>query len=151
MCVFFFERPFQLWLLEHGKKLLQLSKMLSILIGCVTQCALLLKKNLFLKSEHKGQTWVCDLRFQWSFGKIHTFCLWGSLSEPVYTCCYLLEVNQTTRSPDSLLVRAPGSWSKSCEFESRQELWGEFSSPELTICADSHSVSVPLLCYYSGT
>ena len=28
---------------------------------------------------------------------------------------------------------------------------GEFSSPELTLCADSCSVSVPPLCYHSGT
>ena len=28
---------------------------------------------------------------------------------------------------------------------------GEFSSPELTLCADSHSVSVPPPCYRSGT
>ena len=27
---------------------------------------------------------------------------------------------------------------------------GEFSSPELTLCADSYSVSVPPLCYRSG-
>ena len=27
---------------------------------------------------------------------------------------------------DSLLVRAPDSWSKRCEFESRQELWENF-------------------------
>ena len=28
---------------------------------------------------------------------------------------------------------------------------GEFSSPELTLCADSHSVSVPPPCYRCGT
>ena len=28
---------------------------------------------------------------------------------------------------------------------------GEFSSPESTLCADSYSVSVPPLCYCSGT
>ena len=28
---------------------------------------------------------------------------------------------------------------------------GEFSSPELTVCADSYSVSVPPQCYRSGT
>ena len=28
---------------------------------------------------------------------------------------------------------------------------GEFSSPELTLCADSYSVSVPPPCYRSGT
>ena len=28
---------------------------------------------------------------------------------------------------------------------------GEFSSPELTLCADSYSVSVPPPCYHSGT
>ena len=28
---------------------------------------------------------------------------------------------------------------------------GEFSSPELTLCADSFSVSVPPPCYRSGT
>ena len=28
---------------------------------------------------------------------------------------------------------------------------GEFSSPELTLCADSYPVSVPLPCYRSGT
>ena len=28
---------------------------------------------------------------------------------------------------------------------------GEFSSPELTLCDDSYSVSVPLPCYRSGT
>ena len=28
---------------------------------------------------------------------------------------------------------------------------GEFSSPELTLCADSYSVSIPLPCYHSGT
>ena len=28
---------------------------------------------------------------------------------------------------------------------------GEFSSPELTFCADSYSVSVPPACYRSGT
>ena len=27
---------------------------------------------------------------------------------------------------------------------------GEFSSPELTLCADSYSVSIPPLCYHSG-
>ena len=27
---------------------------------------------------------------------------------------------------------------------------GEFSSPELTLCADSYSVSVPPSCYCSG-
>ena len=27
---------------------------------------------------------------------------------------------------------------------------GEFSSPELTLCADSSSVSIPPLCYHSG-
>ena len=28
---------------------------------------------------------------------------------------------------------------------------GKFSSPELTLCADSYSVSVPPPCYSSGT
>ena len=28
---------------------------------------------------------------------------------------------------------------------------GKFSSPELTLCADSYSVFVPPLCYRSGT
>ena len=46
-------------------------------------------------------------------------------------------------SQDSMVVRAPDSWSKGCEFEPWQELREEFSSPELTSCADSHSVSVP--------
>ena len=51
-------------------------------------------------------------------------------------------------SRDSLLVRAPESSSKGCEFESRQERWKNFlrqtplcvltlSSPESTLCADS--------------
>ena len=31
------------------------------------------------------------------------------------------------------------------------EAAGEFSSPELTLCADSYSVSVPPLYYRSGT
>ena len=30
------------------------------------------------------------------------------------------------------------------------EVVGEFSSPELTFCADSYSVSVPPVCYRSG-
>ena len=29
--------------------------------------------------------------------------------------------------------------------------WGEFSSPELTVCPDSYSVSVPSPRYQSGT
>ena len=41
---------------------------------------------------------------------------------------------------DSLLVTAPVSWSKGCEFETRQE---RRSSPELTLWTDSYSVSVP--------
>ena len=28
---------------------------------------------------------------------------------------------------------------------------GEFSSPELTLCADTYSVTVSPLCYHSGT
>ena len=46
-------------------------------------------------------------------------------------------------SRDGLLVRAPDSWPNGCEFESRQEQRENFSSPELTLCADSYSVSVP--------
>ena len=58
---------------------------------------------------------------------------------------------------DSLLERAPDSLSKGSEFESRQEPGGgdaeggRFSSLELTLCADSYSVSVPSPCYNSGT
>ena len=45
------------------------------------------------------------------------------------------------RSRVSFLVRAPDSWSR--------QVAGEFTSPELTLCADS--VSVPPPCYRSGT
>ena len=47
------------------------------------------------------------------------------------------------RSWESLLVWAPDSWSKGCEFEYRQERRENFFLPELTLCADSYSVSVP--------
>ena len=49
----------------------------------------------------------------------------------------------STHSRGSLLVRASDSWSKSCEFESRAEAAGEFSSPELILCSNAYSVSVP--------
>ena len=54
-------------------------------------------------------------------------------------------------SRDSLSVRVPASWSKRREFESRQERWENFSSPESTLCADSYSVSVLPPCYRGGT
>ena len=48
-------------------------------------------------------------------------------------------------SRERLLVRAPDSLSKGCEFESPQErrVIFFFFSPESTLCADSCSVSVP--------
>ena len=49
----------------------------------------------------------------------------------------------TKKSRDCLLVRAPDTRSKGCEFESRHERWGEFSSPESTLCPD------PLFCVRS--
>ena len=55
-----------------------------------------------------------------------------------------------TTEEQGLLVRAPDSWSKGCEFESRQERLEKFSSSELTLCADSFSMSVPPPCYRSG-
>ena len=45
-------------------------------------------------------------------------------------------------SRDSWLVRAPDSWSKGCELESRQKRRENFLSPVLTFCADSYSMSV---------
>ena len=56
---------------------------------------------------------------------------------------------QILGSQDSLLVRALDSWSKGCEFEG--SVSGEFSSPELTLCANSYLVSILTLCYCSGT
>ena len=67
---------------------------------------------------------------------------------------YTEDIQCTTRAvlvPGRLLVRAPDSWSKGCEFESRQKRPGEFSSPGLSFCADSYSVSVPPPCYRNGT
>ena len=53
-------------------------------------------------------------------------------------------------SQDSLLVRVPQAQSKGCEFESWQEWWVNFPL-ELTLCADSYSVSILPLCYRNGT
>ena len=57
----------------------------------------------------------------------------------------------SVRGWDSLLVRVLGSGLKGCKFESPQEQGENFFSPELTLCADSYSVSVPPPCYHSGT
>ena len=51
---------------------------------------------------------------------------------------------------DSLSVRAPDLWSQGCKLESRQE-WLENFLPLSAFHADFCSVSIPPLCYYSGT
>ena len=45
------------------------------------------------------------------------------------------------------------SWPKGCElwFRILAGVVGEFSSPELTLCAVSYLVSIPPPCYHSGT
>ena len=53
--------------------------------------------------------------------------------------------------PESLVGRAPDSWSKGCDFESRQKRRENFSFSELTFCADFYLASVPTPCYRSGT
>ena len=54
------------------------------------------------------------------------------------------------QSRDSLLVRAPDSRSKGCEFESRQERRENFLLQSQLGVLTLYSVSVPPLCYRSG-
>ena len=69
----------------------------------------------------------------------------GTHSSSIFDCNFHDWDQVNVWSWDSLLVRVPDSWSKG---------WipagaaGEFSSPELSLCADSYSVSVPLLCLF---
>ena len=73
---------------------------------------------------------------------LSTYMSFGSVSFEDKTLAEFIYLVFTPGSRDSLLVGAPDSWSKSCEFESRQERRGEFSSQELTLFADAYSVSV---------
>ena len=53
------------------------------------------------------------------------------------------------REPNSLLVERRTRDQKVASFNPAKSS-GECSSPELTLCADSYSVSVPPPCYHSG-
>ena len=55
-----------------------------------------------------------------------------------------------TGEQGKLVRRVPDLWSKGLRFWIPAGAVGEFSSPELTLCADSYSVSVPPQCYHSG-
>ena len=56
-----------------------------------------------------------------------------------------------SRGWDSSTGRAPDSGPKGCELKSPQDQQDNFSSPELTLCADSYSVSVSTPHYRNGT
>ena len=56
--------------------------------------------------------------------------------------------NQRARRPTPLLGSA-GLVVERLRVQIPTEAAGEFSSPELTVCSDSSSVSVPLPCYRS--
>ena len=55
-----------------------------------------------------------------------------------------------TTTSTSALVRAPNSWSKGCEFESRQKQWENFLLQSQLCVLTLYSVSVPPPCYHSG-
>ena len=59
--------------------------------------------------------------------------------------CTLISAPAQVRSggQDSLVGRVPDLWWKDCEFDSQQEWQGEFASPVLTFCGNSHSLSMP--------
>ena len=78
---------------------------------------------------------------------INCVCVCTACRTAAVLCVKMLKEQLGSR--DSLFVRAFDSWSKGCEFESRQERRKNFFSSQLCV-GDSYSVSVPPTCYRSG-
>ena len=57
----------------------------------------------------------------------------------------------TYRGPGQLVGKSAGLVIEKLRVRNLAGAAGEFSSPELTLCADSNSVSVPPPCYRSNT
>ena len=113
-------------------------------------CSLLARLMAVLPSMWNGEfnAPFVAIGYRWDdHYRTHSFHTGGHHSFSSVTNCRLTSVamnygvwNDINCTGNSLLVRAPDSWSKGYEFESQQERRENFVI-QSTLCAESHSVS----------